>query len=173
MGRPGAPLPGERLGFPLYHAITGNLPVLSTKFHRPRDAAPAAVSEYELWTGNLPVLSRDLARSAEEDLCPGWVPLIDPITLRQFWWNSFHRSRRETRPLPHDDGRLGANLGELEGKLLAAAFMRVASPAGAQGSASPACVEPGKTWQELHAAGRSYYWNRRTNETTVGVSTSS
>jgi hypothetical protein len=169
MGRPRVPLPGERLGVPLYHALTGNLPVLTARLHRPRDASAATVSDYELWTGNLPVVSSELMRSTEDDLCPGWVQLVDPITLKAFWWNSFHRSRRETRPLPHDDGRLGTGLGELEGKLLATAFVKVSSSAGPQEAARAACAEPDKTWQELHdaAGGHLYYWNRRTNETTV------
>jgi len=149
-------LPGERLGYPMYHAVTGNLPVLSHALH---DATSVA-TEWQHVSGNLPVLSRELRRTADEDDLPGWVQLVDPLTRLRFWWNTLYRSRREGRPGPRDDGRRGAGLGEAEGKILGAAFVR-------RNGAREACVDPSKTWQELHhrEAARAWYWDRRTNAT--------
>ena len=125
-------LPGDGLGYPSYHGISGNMPVITQRFHvPPNDGAAAsdstaATTAYAWWTGNQPVLSRDLLGGTvgDDDLMPGWVQLRDPILQRQFWWNSFYRSRRESRPTPRDDGRVGAGLGEAEGKLLDATFVR-------------------------------------------------
>ena len=145
-------LPGERLGYPAWHGITGNMPVITQRFHVPAadagdggGAGPAAAggsvsgagvaagggrmhgtTAFEWWSGNMPVLSRDLLAvpTGDDGLMPGWVRLHDPILRRTYWWNSFYSSRRESRPTPRDDGRVGAGLGETEGKLLCAAFVR-------------------------------------------------
>lgn len=138
----GVALPGSKLGFPMYHAVSGNLPVLTSKFHHPADMADGATlapSEYEYMTGNLPVLSTEFMRAVEDDLMPGWVQLTDPVTKRKFWWNIYYRSRRELKPAPHDDGRRGRNRGEAEMYLAHAAYRArheghtpVASPVGSE-----------------------------------------
>lgn len=58
------------------------------------------------------------------DLQPGWVPLLDPLTRRRFWWNGLHRSRREVRPSPDDDGQRGRDRGERDGRVVALAYLR-------------------------------------------------
>ena len=160
-------LPGEGLGFPLYHAVTGNLPVLSVKFHTPHHGTGGAgPSAYAYASGNLPVISRELMAEEDDDLMPGWITLIDPVTRHSFWWNSYYRSRREARPCRSDDGRVGAGRGELEGKLLSAAYVRRHGGED-DADAAPRCVAPNKTWQQLWDPARMhvYNWNRRTNET--------
>ena len=159
--------------------MTGNLPVVTTKYHHRVDSSERALNDdsYHYMSGNLPILSRELMREDDDDLMPGWISLIDPITKRSFWWNMYYRSRREVRPSRSDDGRVGSGRGELEGKLLATAFCRRHAVADADDAAAPRCVQPDKTWQQLWDARfmRAYYWNRRTNETVwtlpAGVST--
>ncbi len=81
-------MPGHSLGYPMYHAVTGNLPVLSTQLHRPVEAAAvssadAKVTDFQYVTGNLPVLSKELViKKAFDDLAPGWVQLYDPFTTK-------------------------------------------------------------------------------------------
>ena len=62
-------LPGERLGYPLYTVLSGNLPVLSKLLHTPSGAAHVAPAEaaaaaaraaYAHISGNLSVLSTEL-----------------------------------------------------------------------------------------------------------------
>lgn len=108
-------LAGEGLGYPVYHAITGNLPVLTPRFHHPpgtSEDVTGGPSDYALITGNLPVLSRELLPTIEEELMPGWVELHDPVRGKTFFWNIYYRAFRDTRPEPNDDGRRGARHGE-------------------------------------------------------------
>lgn len=88
-----------------------------------QDGVVVKPSDYEYMTGNLPVLSKELAMGTDDDLMPGWVQLRDPLLQRLFWWNIFHRSRRDARPSPLDDGSRGAGRGEAEGRSLAAAYL--------------------------------------------------
>jgi hypothetical protein len=140
--------------------MTGNLPVLpsSSALHKPMtgERQTDARSEFRTMTGNLPVLSTELqVRSGEADLFPGWVCLADPVTRRPFWWNVLHRSRRERRPQPDDDGRQGAGRGEPD------------ASSAARRNARLAAVLESRTWVELFSAEHShlYYWNKREGTT--------
>lgn len=156
-------MPGAELGYPMYHALTGNLPVLSLELHKPEtgeigaEAGPAA-STYSYFTGNLPILSKELAGGSSIDLQAGWSQLVDPVTKKSFWWNVHYRSRRETRPHPSDDGKRGANKGEIN--------IEAAGRAAQRRSRLRALVE-GKTWEEKYDAAnsRTYYYNRKANYT--------
>lgn len=128
-------MPGYSLGYPMYHAMTGNLPVISKELHKSSEVGsePAPLGE---------------------DLQPGWAELVDPISGSKFWWNTFYRSRREDRPTPMDDGRRGAGRGDVDPAAKAAARrarlqVRLAT----------------KTWQEKYdfTNSRPYYWNRKRN----------
>jgi hypothetical protein len=137
--------------------MTGNLPVLpssSSHLHKPLtgERQSLARSEYRNMTGNLPVLSTELQRAdADGGLFPGWVCLVDPVTKKPFWWNVLHRSRREGRPQPDDDGREGAGRGEPD------------ASSAARRNARLAAVLESKTWVELFSAehSRLYYWNKK------------
>jgi hypothetical protein len=89
---------GYALGYPLFHGVTGQLPVLSLDLLPPtadlkeEDASDA----FKRSTGMLPVLSTDLVVGSAS--VPGWVELIDPITGHLFWWNIHFRKRRDVHP---------------------------------------------------------------------------
>ena len=147
------------LGFPSYHALTGNLPVLpsSSALHKPvaGDLQSEARSQFRHVTGNLPVLSTELQKREETDLFPGWICLGDPVTGKPFWWNILHRSRREQRPQPDDDGREGAGRGEPDAGAAARRNARLQS------------ILQSRTWVQLFDVVNShlYYWNRKTGVT--------
>lgn len=93
----------QKLGYPMYHAMTGNLPVLTPAFHHPPGmAADAAVgpSDYEYFSGNLPVISTEFIVTNEDEMQPGWVQLIDPITKKTVRGGP-RRRRLATFPSPH------------------------------------------------------------------------
>ncbi len=133
-------MPGQALGFPMYHALTGNLPVLTKELHTPAEGGVAAAT----------------GPDGEGDLQPGWVPLLDPATHKVFWWNLHYRSRREERPAPTDDGKRGAGRGERNSSAMAAVRR-----------AKMRAVAEGKTWEEKYDLlnSRCYYWNRKANVT--------
>ena len=66
--------------------MTGNLPVLTPKFHHPIAAGMGQLggpNDYAYWSGNLPILSPELRRVDDDNEDqPGWVALPDPITKR-------------------------------------------------------------------------------------------
>ncbi len=142
-------MPGYSLGYPMYHALTGNLPVVSTDLHRPDatavQTAPAAGAP-----------SAPAGGGGGDALQPGWVELVDPITSTPFWWNVHYRSRRAARPAAGDDGKRGAGQGEKHGS----------GDAALRRAAMRALME-GKTWEEKYDAvnSRPYYWNRKANTT--------
>jgi hypothetical protein len=153
-------MPGEGMGLPMYHALSGNLPVLTHKFHHSPSAQAGVTggpSAYQQLSGNLPVLSRELAKKGADELMPGWVPLIDPQTKAVFWWNIYYKSRRPARPATNDDGRRGAGKGESN------AGARTAKRRAAKQAMSEA-----KTWEERYDVENSarYYVSRK-----LGVST--
>jgi hypothetical protein len=43
---------------------------------------------------------------------PGWIQLVDIETGKPFWFHKRYRSRRDEPPVPGDDGRKGAGVGE-------------------------------------------------------------
>jgi len=158
---------GGALGLPMFHAVTGNLPVIPTSLalHRPDKAAEAefAAVDAEAAGRALEAAAAELGlaeakrRAAQlpPPLQPGWVALRDPATRRAFYWNQFFRSRRDERPDPEDDGAMGAGRGEVDASKTARRNARI------QGLADA------KTWVERYDLENSclFYWNRKTGKT--------
>eukprot|EP01138_Halocafeteria_seosinensis_P004684 gb/GECG01004790.1/.p1 GENE.gb/GECG01004790.1/~~gb/GECG01004790.1/.p1 ORF type:complete len:547 (+),score=56.13 gb/GECG01004790.1/:1-1641(+) len=96
----------EKHSLPAWNLFSGNLPVITTSQHNPRDGETVGPSPYDYFSGNLPVLSHVLHKTkgrSPDYLQPGWVQLQEPLG-HKFWWNTKFRTRRERRPLPIDDG---------------------------------------------------------------------
>jgi hypothetical protein len=130
---------GGSLGLPMFHAVTGNLPVASEELHHPD-------KDFE---------GKPLSSGHLRGLPPGWVKLLDMSTAKEFYWNTFFRSRREVFPEEDDDGSFGAGKGEAD------------VSAKARRNALLSALNEAKTWTELYdrVHSRTYFWNRKTNKT--------